>query len=119
MLLGRAGLAQLRDRFSRGVPPGEQLSVKVPFEIDGGGGRERTWVVVDSWDAAKIHGTLNNDPTAIKRLRAGAHLDVEPGDVTDYAWYKKDGSFEGGERSTFSPSATNLESLRPTIALAC
>ena len=91
----QAELPALSERYQKGVPAGEHMSVKVPFEAHGH--VERMWVVVTAWNDATIEGTLNSEPQLVQNLKAGAPVTFAQSEVTDYAWWKADGSREGGE----------------------
>jgi uncharacterized protein YegJ (DUF2314 family) len=85
----RAALDKLVPRFAKGIPGGEQLSVKAPFDTDRGG-IEWMWVDVFKISKSTIEGTLNNDPNEVAALKAGAHVKVKLGKIADFI-YRKDG----------------------------
>jgi uncharacterized protein YegJ (DUF2314 family) len=92
----QARLPELRASLQKGLPPGDALAVKAPFETDEGG-IEWMWVHVTSWDGQAIHGEVGNEPDSIKRLSLGDKVEVQASDVADYIIRKADGTFEGGE----------------------
>ena len=92
----RRKLPALRKEFNAGLPPGEQLLLKAPFET-ASGGREWMWVEVSKWKGSAIVGLLANEPEDVPGLRAGATVKVNEEDVFDYILYRADGSEEGNE----------------------
>ena len=62
-----------------------------------GGGREWMWVEITKWKNESISGILQNDPSEIAKLKAGAIVKGQQKDVFDYILYKPDGTYEGNE----------------------
>jgi uncharacterized protein YegJ (DUF2314 family) len=93
----RAKLADLKDRFSEGLPSGHRLLFKVPFPtIDGR--QEYMWVEVLQWrEEGLIKGVLQNEPFYVKDLSAGSNVEVLEEKVFDYILDRGDGSKEGNE----------------------
>ena len=89
-------LPELRELFNEGLQPGYSLLVKLPFKTDGGG-REWMWVEITKWKSESISGILQNDPSEIAKLKAGAIVKGQQKDVFDYILYKPDGTYEGNE----------------------
>ena len=90
----RAHLPELRERFNRGLAPGEYIQVKAPFDADGGG-HEWMWVEVRKWTGDRIEGTLQNEPEAVKHLRSGQDVVVSQAALFDYIFRRADGQVEG------------------------
>jgi uncharacterized protein YegJ (DUF2314 family) len=90
----RTKLPDIRDRFVAGLGLNEQLQVKAPFPVPGGGS-EWMWVEVTGWDGDEIRGLLANEPFNIPDLHSGQMVTVSMGDVFDYLWTNEDGSQEG------------------------
>ncbi len=88
-------MAKLEERFARGIPDLEHLSVKAPFTTDGGG-LEWMWVEVTQWNGAKMKGILQNEPREIAGLQRGATVEVEVESLFDYLHDRGDGSTAGG-----------------------
>jgi uncharacterized protein YegJ (DUF2314 family) len=92
----RARLPAVAAAFKKGLPVGERISVKAPFNTDNGG-VEWMWIEVTAWDKGRIQGSLSNEPEWIARLSLGAKVEVAQDAVADYLWRKADGTHEGGE----------------------
>jgi uncharacterized protein YegJ (DUF2314 family) len=90
----RAKAFTYRERFAKGAPEGESLSVKVPFRTPSGGD-EWMWVVVLTWKGNVITGILDNDPFEIPTLKSGARVEVQADQIFDYTLQRQDGSVEG------------------------
>lgn len=90
-------LPTIRGLFDKGLAPGERLLVKGPFARDDGGD-EWMWVEVTKWPSGKtLEGILQNDPFYIRKLKAGAKVEVRVQDIFDYIFYRADGTSEGNE----------------------
>jgi uncharacterized protein YegJ (DUF2314 family) len=92
----RIAFAKLAPRYAKGVPEGDHLIIKAPFDTDSGG-TEWMWVEVTAIDGDKISGILVNDPFDIKGLKNGAQVQAHAPDIFDYLLRKADGTEEGGE----------------------
>jgi uncharacterized protein YegJ (DUF2314 family) len=92
----QARLPAVAAAFKKGLPVGDRISVKAPFDTDNGG-VEWMWIEVTAWDGRKIQGSLSNEPRSISRLSLGAKVEVAQAAVADYLWRKADGTHEGGE----------------------
>ncbi|NUO54335.1 MAG: DUF2314 domain-containing protein [Polyangiaceae bacterium] len=92
----QAKVPELAARAKKGIPPGEVLLIKAPFDTDDDS-VEWMWVDVTSWDKGTARGHLANRPTKIKGLMAGAKVEVPQAKIADYLWKKSDGTSEGGE----------------------
>ncbi len=92
----QAKLPELAARVKKGIPLGDSVIVKAPFDTDDGG-IEWMWIEVTGFDGTKIKGHLGNTPFNIKGLAAGARVEVEQSKIVDYLWTKADGTTEGGE----------------------
>lgn len=90
----RARLSELRPHFAAGVPEGERLDVKGPFQTSGG--TEWMWVNVRTWEGDRMSGELLNEPFEPGGMHAGDAVTVEFIDVFDYEW-THDGVKDGGE----------------------
>jgi uncharacterized protein YegJ (DUF2314 family) len=92
----RRELRALRPRYARGVPPGERLAVKAPFATDHGA-TEWMWVDVVGWKGDDaLDGILNNDPSDVSTLVAGARVEVKLDELGDYVQTRADGTTVGG-----------------------
>lgn len=92
----RTKLPALREAIQRGLAPGEQIQVKLPFETPTGGA-EWMWVEVSRWEGDTIEGVLGNEPFDIPGLHAGQRITGSAADVFDYIFLRSDGSMEGNE----------------------
>ena len=90
----RESLAKQRAHFAKGVPPGEQLGIKVPFRE--GENTEWMWVDVVGWKGDVIDGTLDNEPDMVKNVKLGQRVKVKFSEVADYIHQRADGTREGG-----------------------
>lgn len=90
----RAKMPELRDRFNRGLRPGEVLMVKAPFATDHEG-REWMWVEVAAWKGDRITGTLQNTPDDVQHLKQGQDVVVSQAELFDYLFKRADGTLEG------------------------
>jgi len=91
-------LAKHKRRYLKGPPFREHLLVKAPFAT-ADDGIEWMWVEVVRWKGHTIHGVLDNDPTEVPDLKAGARVEVEEDSLFDYLLTKPDGTQEGNETS--------------------
>lgn len=85
-----------RQRFEKGLEPGEHLLVKTPFATSRGT-KEWMWVEVVKWQGGDITGLLRNDPDDVPGLHAGATVRVKQDEMFDYIRYMADGQQEGNE----------------------
>jgi uncharacterized protein YegJ (DUF2314 family) len=92
----RAKLPEIRARFLQGLPPGERLAIKAPFQTRRGG-TEWMWVEVREWKGERLDGILINEPFDIPTLKSGARVEVKMSAIFDYTLEHADGSEEGGE----------------------
>ncbi|MES1245166.1 MAG: DUF2314 domain-containing protein [Acidobacteriota bacterium] len=93
-------LLALEPAFQAGLPPGDTLLVKAPFQTPDGG-REWMWVEVMQWHGGTIRGTLQNDPVKVPGLKSGQQVEVRAADVFDYLHKHADGSAEGNETAKY------------------
>lgn len=92
-------IPKLRLAFKAGLPPGEYIQVKVPFDTLGGG-REWMWVEVANWKGnGQIAGLLKNEPVDIPSMHAGQEVTVNQDDIFDYLYVRANGATEGNETS--------------------
>jgi uncharacterized protein YegJ (DUF2314 family) len=92
-------LPAVGEAFAKGLPLGERIVVKAPFDTDQGS-VEWIWVGVTGWDGAILRGRLENEPFSVKALHLGAKVEVKQASLADYIWVGSDGSKkEGGENS--------------------
>jgi len=89
-----AKLPQMRDRFRRGLKPGEVLLVKAPFATSQGG-TEWMWVEVTAWSGEQITAVLQNTPFNVPSLRAGQSVKVRQSELFDYLYRDGNGREEG------------------------
>jgi uncharacterized protein YegJ (DUF2314 family) len=83
--------------FRAGLPLGERIVVKAPFETEDGQ-VEWMWVGVTSWRGDVVRGHLENEPVYVKSLRLGAVVQVKQASIADYRWTNADDTLkEGGE----------------------
>lgn len=89
-------LPELRELFNAGLPPGQSILLKAPFETDNGS-NEWMWVEVTTWNGDKVKGILQNEPFEVSGLSAGAIVSFSQTDAFDYIHYFADGTSEGNE----------------------
>jgi uncharacterized protein YegJ (DUF2314 family) len=94
----RSHLPALKREFAKGLPPGEFILVKAPFQTPKGG-TEWMWVEIGSWNKSIIRGLLQNDPFDIPTLHAGQSVEVDEEKVFDYIRRRANGTSEGNETS--------------------
>lgn len=92
-------LPGLRDLFNSHKNEGYTIFVKAPFAYDDIN-NEWMWVEVTKWEDTDITGILQNDPSMVADLKAGAQVRIKQGDVFDYLLTKPDGTSEGNETET-------------------
>jgi uncharacterized protein YegJ (DUF2314 family) len=92
----------VRASWDGGLPSGDRLYVKAPFQAEDGA-VEYLWVQVVSWRAQSIDGVLRSDPQWVRGVTAGDVVSVEQARVFDYLWRHADGSSEGNETEAFLP----------------
>jgi hypothetical protein len=91
----------VKDAWARGLPEGEQLLVKAPFPVEGGG-TEWLWFRVDRWDSDdQLTGRLVSEPSRAKQLKSGDLVVAGRAQVFDYLWFKADGTQEGNATQVF------------------
>ena len=77
-----------RERFRRGLRPGERLAVKVPFAYGEENDHEYMWVEVQQWSGdgaeAAISGILLNEPVSRPDMKIGQPLRIVQRDVYDW-----------------------------------
>ncbi len=105
-LRATAKLPALRTLFNEGLPPGEYLQVKAPFDGPDGT-QEWIWVDVVRWNGNEITGSLANKPFNIPTLDAGQTVVVEQSAIFDYVHKRSDGTIEGNETEKLISSALN------------
>ncbi|HWB74975.1 MAG TPA: DUF2314 domain-containing protein [Nannocystaceae bacterium] len=91
----KRAFAPLADRCMAGLPNGESLRVKAPFDIDGN--TEFMWVDLQQCTADTVSGMLINEPNGKSDLHVGSKVEVARADVYDYAYVRADGTSEGEE----------------------
>jgi uncharacterized protein YegJ (DUF2314 family) len=83
--------------FRAGLPLGERVTVKAPFQTDDGS-LEWMWVGVTDWRGDVVSGDLENEPANVSSLRMGAKVQVKQASIADYVWLAANGDKkEGGE----------------------
>jgi uncharacterized protein YegJ (DUF2314 family) len=93
----RAGLPALHRRFDAGLPVGEVLLVKAPFDTPTAGRSEYMWIEVARWQDGRLSGVLASTPSLVPGLENGADVSVAERDVVDWTVRHPDGSEDGGE----------------------
>jgi uncharacterized protein YegJ (DUF2314 family) len=86
--------------WDQGLPPGDRLYVKAPFD-DGTGKVEYLWVQVVAWHGALLEGVLRSVPAWSRTLAVGDVVRVQQGDLFDYLWRRADGTSEGNRTEAF------------------
>ncbi len=91
-------LPALGDTFRKGLPAGDHLEVKAPFDSDDQS-VEWVWVDVTEWkDSTTLHGTLHSAPRAIHALHQGTPVELRQSQISDYVWKTALGTRkEGGD----------------------
>ncbi len=92
-----AELPQIKDRFQRGLAPGETLYVKHGIALEDGA-RWFAWIVVTRWSGRILHGQLASDPRDIpvSGLKLGQHLTLDEDHIFDWLIERGDADQEGG-----------------------
>lgn len=95
----RAAVAEAQKRWPGFVEAfqnkrGEHFAVK--GRIVEGTDVEHMWISVSSIDQEGAHGTLDNVPTAVTRLKMGQDLHIKVADVEDWLYLDADKKPEGG-----------------------
>jgi tetratricopeptide (TPR) repeat protein/uncharacterized protein YegJ (DUF2314 family) len=104
----RKTLPIARERFSKGLPSKEWMSVTIRIygpETDPGavGAMEQVFVTVKSWDGQKIYGALAS-PVHLPNHTQGEPITVDEKDVLDWTIVRADGSEEGNIVGKFMES---------------
>ena len=77
-----------RDRFRKGLRPGERLAIKGRFPYGDEGGNEYMWVEVQQWEGdgpeATIKGVLLNEPEYRPDLKLGQAIEINESAVYDW-----------------------------------
>ncbi|OSC39513.1 DUF2314 domain-containing protein [Mycobacterium decipiens] len=102
----RAKLPALRALFNEGLPPGEFVQVKAPFDGPDGT-REWMWVDIITWNGDEITGSLANRPFNVPGLHPGQLVVVSQSRVFDYKHKRADGTIEGNESEKLISSTLN------------
>ncbi len=93
----RAKVMTLKPRWRDG-PDVEGLLVKGPFRTSSGG-VEWMWVEVTRWRGKTLDGILQNEPFDVPKLKPGARVTVDEGEIFDFIHRLPDGGVEGNETS--------------------
>ncbi len=91
---------RVRSAYLAGLPAGDSLLVKAPWDTPSGG-VEYMWVQVTSWSGDVLVGTLVNDPWEARGVRKGDRAEVPVRRVFDYLWRHADGTREGNGTAPF------------------
>jgi uncharacterized protein YegJ (DUF2314 family) len=91
----QARLPALATAFAKGLPLGQRISVKAPFDTKDGK-REWMWVSVSEWKGNVIGGSLDNAPEIVMTLRLGSKVQVKQADVADYVLFDGKGELKEG-----------------------
>ena len=92
--------SEVRQAWDAGLPSGDRLYVKAPFDGDQGA-LEYLWVQVVSWSGGAIAGVLRSEPSWVPKLAVGDVVEVDQAVVFDYLWRHADGSSEGNLTEAF------------------
>ena len=79
-------------------PPPNQTKFVIKAQFIEGDNVEYMWVANVAYDGARFDGTLDNDPAAIKGLKHGDKVSVDPARVVDWM-YDENGKAVGGYTS--------------------
>jgi hypothetical protein len=90
----------VRAAFAAGLPPGDVLFVKAPFDADQGR-VEYLWLTVQSWEGGSLEGTLRSQPTWIVDLAPGDPVRVLESAVYDFLLKHADGTSVGNGTEPF------------------
>ncbi|MCK6506474.1 DUF2314 domain-containing protein [Myxococcota bacterium] len=92
---------EVQQAWRAGLPPGERLLVKAPFQA-GDGRVEWLWLQVAHWEEGEVLvGVLSSDPRAVTSVKKGDTVQTRVELVFDYLWVHADGSKEGNETQAF------------------
>ncbi len=91
---------RVRAAFSAGLPPGDRLFVKAPFEA-AQGRTEYLWIAVGTWEGGTIEGTLHSEPAWVQHLASGDAVRIHESDVFDWLLRRTDGTTEGNATEPF------------------
>lgn len=87
----------VRAAFQAGLPAGDKLMVKAPFQ-DPAGKLSWLWIGVESWSADdRLAGPLLSAPPPALGLQEGQRVEARLSLLFDYLWKHADGSTEGNE----------------------
>ncbi|MBP6743898.1 hypothetical protein KA344_01645 [bacterium] len=90
----RKTLPAVKERYLKGLPPGQSLSVTTRLLDSDGKQMEQVFVTVVSWNKDYIEGTLNSE-VKLNNYKYGEPLLVLEKDVLDWTILRPDGSEEG------------------------
>ncbi|MBN1336951.1 MAG: DUF2314 domain-containing protein [Deltaproteobacteria bacterium] len=90
----------VREAFAGGLPPGDTLYVKAPFEA-GQGRIEYLWIAVTGWEGEVLEGTLRSEPAWAEGIAPGDRVEVPRIEVFDWLLRHADGTSEGNETERF------------------
>lgn len=90
----RKTLPAVKERYLKGLPPGQSLSVTTRLFDSDGKQMEQVFVTVVSWNKDYIEGTLNSE-VKLNNYKYGEPLLVLEKDVLDWTILRPDGSEEG------------------------
>jgi uncharacterized protein YegJ (DUF2314 family) len=88
-------LPQVKQRFSKGLKPGEVLFIKHGFPTSKGDS-EYLWVVANRWEGDRITGQVANDPNDVPGVVIGMTMVLREADVFDWTIQLPDGRSDGG-----------------------
>lgn len=92
---------EVAQAWQEGLPPGERLLVKAPFQ-SADGRVEWLWLQVAQWKEGEVLvGTLSSAPSVVTAVRKGDSVQTRVDLVFDYLWVHADGSKEGNETQAF------------------
>ncbi len=86
----------LKERFTKGLAPGEIAMIKCGFPYGEGNEHEFMWVTIEHWSEDKLVGLLSNHPVHRTDLEAGQRLEVQEADIFDWTLHDAGGSWLGG-----------------------
>lgn len=91
-------LPYARDRFHKGLRPGELLFVKRGFDT-ASGSKEYLWLVVTQWSGDQIVGQIANEPLDVPSITSGQTVTISAGDLFDWMIQVPGDRDEGGYTS--------------------
>lgn len=92
---------EVHQAWQDGLPAGERLLVKAPFQA-ADGRVEWLWLQVAQWKEGEVLvGVLSSAPSVVTTVKKGDTVQTRVDLVFDYLWVHADGSKEGNETQAF------------------